>query len=541
MWLLTIEDDEGLTTFHRLTRDRYTIGRAPGCDLVLAQLDVSRRHARLERGEGGFHLFDEAGRETTFLNAMPLRGGALVGDGDVAQIAGYLLRFSASVPTGLPTPPPRYVAPARLRALAGPLAGDEFVFPRDETVTIGTSDDCTLRVLNRRVSVVHALFLPLPGGRHEIVDKSHNGLLFVNGRPVPGRQVLEGGDVINVGHAAIFRYLEPSQRPHPRFDAVWAEGALALAVPPAPASAPGPRADLVSAPTAVDAGAPTTRAEGETTSASRVESAGPLALPAPVSPPASFERLCRATMGRAVSSNGAGAERAVVAPPPSSGRSLVAFEAPVGEAAQALRGGVSDLDDHREAKAGRPDHDQGADDASPGGAIVREPPRRAWSVLLVAAAAALVAVGATVGLRAPRGPGARAWPSARVEDERPAGAAMTTLALAPPAAVVTSPEPVVSSMGALPGAAVSAGATSEPGAAGATSETGAAGATTEAKANEGATAPRGSRRARLLARARSGRAAASELRDLFSLCSEAGDAGCMAEARTFLLRAPRRP
>ncbi|HEU4410917.1 MAG TPA: FHA domain-containing protein [Polyangiaceae bacterium] len=545
MWLLSIEDDEGLTTFHRLTRDRYTIGRAPGADFVLAQLDVSRRHARLERDEGGLWLVDEGSRGGTFVNAMPVRGRARVGDGAVAQIGGYVLRFSGAVPTGVPTPPPRYVAPARLRAIAGPLAGQELVFPRDETVTIGRSDDCTLRVLDDRVSVVHALFLPLPDGRHELVDMSHNGLLFVNGRPL-SRRVLEGGDAINVGGVALFRYLEPRQQPDPRFDAVWAKGA-ALACEPVPDSAPAPRAARPSRP-AASGRALGTRAAPEGDGASneaRVEAVGPRALPAQAAPSASFERLCRATMGRG---DAEGGERAFVvepAGPPASDAALrwyagspgahhgvasvreggagsradAGARGPQGAAGEAESAAAEGPPEGRD-RPGEPD--RVADEGTPQADVTPARSRRQWSALLFPVVAA-AAVGATVGLQAPLPGLSGAGPLAAAVEV--AGAPPPSDAEVPAAATgEAGPEPYVVASAPPLTATPLAKAMAEP------------------APNEGALASRGGgRRARLAARMRSGRASADELRELISLCHLVGDVRCVAEARTLLPSARRGP
>ncbi|HEU4538528.1 MAG TPA: FHA domain-containing protein, partial [Polyangiaceae bacterium] len=117
-------------------------------------------------------------------------------------------------------PPPAPLTPARLRVIAGLSAGDEYAFEAHDFVTIGGDDDCSLRLQHENVSPVHAAIRTLPGGRYELCDRSQSGLLFVNGRPIVGEHVLEGGDAINVGGVALVRFLEPSQWPDPRFDMV---------------------------------------------------------------------------------------------------------------------------------------------------------------------------------------------------------------------------------------------------------------------------------------------------------------------------------
>ncbi|HEU4539064.1 MAG TPA: FHA domain-containing protein, partial [Polyangiaceae bacterium] len=94
MWLLTIEDDEGLTTYHRLSGERCSLGRTPDNDVVLAQLNISRRHARLERHGGMLFVRDEGSRAGSFLNGQRVRKPTPVADGDALQLGDYVVRFS---------------------------------------------------------------------------------------------------------------------------------------------------------------------------------------------------------------------------------------------------------------------------------------------------------------------------------------------------------------------------------------------------------------------------------------------------------------
>ncbi|HEU4535664.1 MAG TPA: FHA domain-containing protein, partial [Polyangiaceae bacterium] len=217
MWLLTIEDHEGTTTSHELSGDRCTLGRAPDSDVLLAQYNVSRRHARLECVSEQWFFFDEGSDNGSYVNGRRVFGPTPMNEGDVAQLGEYVVRLMRDYGVSEP-PPPRPAAPARLRGLAGLLAGSEYTFRRSDLVTIGSGEDCALRLEHEGVAPLHALVRALPGGRYEIVDKVGEGSLFVNGRPVVGEQVLEGGDSINVAGVALLRYLEPSQVPDPRFD-----------------------------------------------------------------------------------------------------------------------------------------------------------------------------------------------------------------------------------------------------------------------------------------------------------------------------------
>jgi hypothetical protein len=61
---------------------RILIGRAPGCQFVLTDLTVSRFHAELYRGEGGWIISDLGSMNGTRVNGWRLTGPAAVHPGD---------------------------------------------------------------------------------------------------------------------------------------------------------------------------------------------------------------------------------------------------------------------------------------------------------------------------------------------------------------------------------------------------------------------------------------------------------------------------
>ncbi|HLX47362.1 MAG TPA: DUF1707 and FHA domain-containing protein [Streptosporangiaceae bacterium] len=71
---------------------RFTIGRDPGCDLVIPDLTVSRRHAGLDRGLTGWLLTDFGSTNGTRLNGwrvrepVPVHSGDRVSFGDVTFV-----------------------------------------------------------------------------------------------------------------------------------------------------------------------------------------------------------------------------------------------------------------------------------------------------------------------------------------------------------------------------------------------------------------------------------------------------------------------
>ena len=63
----------------------FTIGRTQDCDLRIADLSVSRRHAQLDRGENGWLLSDLGSHNGTRVNGWLVREPVPVRPGDVLQ------------------------------------------------------------------------------------------------------------------------------------------------------------------------------------------------------------------------------------------------------------------------------------------------------------------------------------------------------------------------------------------------------------------------------------------------------------------------
>lgn len=545
MWLLTIEDYEGLTTYHRLSRERYRLGRSPDNDFVLAQLNVSRHHARLERSGGVWLYRDEGSLLGSYVNCGLVFAHEPVSldEGSVVQFGDYILRFASTSPEGSLTPTPRYVAPARVRALSGPLAGAEHVFGRDQLVSIGRSDDCTLRIVQPDVSMIHALIRPLPGGRHELVDRSDDGRLFINGRKLVADQVLEGGDSVDVAGVVIFRYLEASQQSDPSFDECWGEPIkaslarlrvrplVADGAPSSPRAAPAPVEESERPSGPAVKGVPMLLDE-------RVEASGPVSLPSPRPASASYQRLRLTTIG--VGPDSHRRPRGVVL-----GREL---EGSASEAEAPRRRGASawplanapDVEPLRERRLGRGEDSLSAEPAPPAEHWYRRYRafRAAEATLVVAAA-----FGAMLGLR-------RALPAHEMKPE------FTSLKAGPPRGSISGKDEKVGSS-VLHGAGAEASSAGAPARAIVVEEETPLTAKASAAVVSAPRAPRAAanlagpdepaargdrgRRARLEARAKSGRASEGELRELLSVCQGASDMRCIGDTNSLLQRAQRAP
>jgi len=71
-----------------LTRDGLLIGRGSDCDVVVADRQVSRHHARIRLGtEGVFTLEDLKSKNGTHVNGVALEAPYRLVDGDVIQVA----------------------------------------------------------------------------------------------------------------------------------------------------------------------------------------------------------------------------------------------------------------------------------------------------------------------------------------------------------------------------------------------------------------------------------------------------------------------
>jgi pSer/pThr/pTyr-binding forkhead associated (FHA) protein len=67
------------------------LGRHPDCDVPLAHVSVSRRHAEIWPGRDGFVLADMGSLNGSYLNAEPV-DTAVLADGDEVAIGVYRLR-----------------------------------------------------------------------------------------------------------------------------------------------------------------------------------------------------------------------------------------------------------------------------------------------------------------------------------------------------------------------------------------------------------------------------------------------------------------
>src|SRR5690349_13911430 len=93
---------------------RWVIGRAPDCDVVLPQLEVSARHCRLTRTPEGFVLEDLGSSNGTFVNGTRVQGRVRVSRSDHITLGQQVpLPWPDDAGEPPPLPPTRAVRPAR--------------------------------------------------------------------------------------------------------------------------------------------------------------------------------------------------------------------------------------------------------------------------------------------------------------------------------------------------------------------------------------------------------------------------------------------
>jgi two-component system, cell cycle response regulator len=88
-------DGDEIGGLHSLTKDETVIGRTAGCDIVIAESRVSRRHAAIRRttpGEDEFEIVDLDSTNGTTLDGETVARAALRPGGKVA-IGGRILKF----------------------------------------------------------------------------------------------------------------------------------------------------------------------------------------------------------------------------------------------------------------------------------------------------------------------------------------------------------------------------------------------------------------------------------------------------------------
>ena len=227
----------GTGCVYPVPRDGLAIGRGPECDIVVDDPGVSRRHAVVKPGRGGFTITDESANGT-FVNGRRMTGAQALRHGDVVGIGTEEFRvdiddapFSTvfqgagegEMVSGIQdpdalglasrratlrpaaeryAPPPNPIPPttpalALLEVSRGGLAGKVFRVERP-VCAIGRGDHNDVRLVHDSVSASHATLL-LKRGTWYVVDlQSANGT-YVDGYRVATERALPDGGSLRAG------------------------------------------------------------------------------------------------------------------------------------------------------------------------------------------------------------------------------------------------------------------------------------------------------------------------------------------------------
>ena len=170
------------------------IGRAEDNELVLADISVSRRHARLVVDDQTVTIEDLGSGNGTYFRGAQVQEHSL-GDGDTVVIDPFVLKFR--IQTQSTESLVESEAGARLLVTASDVLGPEaFVIPTGGAA-IGRSDECDIVLPDAAASRVHARVVETPGGYQLLDEGSANGV-YVNNERVQSHW-LKDGDEVRVG------------------------------------------------------------------------------------------------------------------------------------------------------------------------------------------------------------------------------------------------------------------------------------------------------------------------------------------------------
>lgn len=88
---------------YQIAKDGITFGREAGSDVVVAQPEVSRRHATIAPAESGYVLTDHS-TNGVWVNGTRVQGSVVLARADVVRVGSEEFRFYADVAPAKPTP-----------------------------------------------------------------------------------------------------------------------------------------------------------------------------------------------------------------------------------------------------------------------------------------------------------------------------------------------------------------------------------------------------------------------------------------------------
>jgi ABC-2 type transport system ATP-binding protein len=189
-----------------LVRGEMVVGRDPTGDVVIADPEVSSRHAQLTSGNGTVSVEDIGSSNGTFVNGQRVTGRRELAPGDRVTFGATVLEVRLSED---PAEAAAAHAVTRERAIpmppvlvfgSGPNAGSEV--PVAGAIVVGREGTADLVLEDTEISRRHAVFSPAGAGL-TVEDLGSTNGTYVNGHRITGAVVLTTGDRVDLGSSAI--------------------------------------------------------------------------------------------------------------------------------------------------------------------------------------------------------------------------------------------------------------------------------------------------------------------------------------------------
>jgi ABC-2 type transport system ATP-binding protein len=192
------------------------IGRDASADLVIADTEVSSRHASVAPAEGGIAVEDLGSTNGTYVNGVRVTGSQKLNPGDRIQFGGTVVEVrgaaaAAPAPAAPPPAPPQQQPQGREKQIpslpmlvftSGQLAGSEW--PVGEQRVVGRDPGAADIILDQDTDVSrrHASFSPAGYGL-TVQDLGSTNGTYVNGHKLDHAVSLGTGDRVEIGTTTI--------------------------------------------------------------------------------------------------------------------------------------------------------------------------------------------------------------------------------------------------------------------------------------------------------------------------------------------------
>ena len=188
-----------------LVMGTHTLGRSDDNHIVLPDIGVSRRHAKVHIGTEGVRIEDVGSGNGTWCRGQRLKPTDVLRSGDIVLIDPFTLEFRAPGKESPRYTPgsiaQRMVAQARLDVVHGPNLAQRSYLITPEGLSLGRSEYRDLVVLDPAASRHHCDVV-LRDDRWYLVDNQSSNGVYVNDSRVSEVQ-LHPGDIVRIGNTEL--------------------------------------------------------------------------------------------------------------------------------------------------------------------------------------------------------------------------------------------------------------------------------------------------------------------------------------------------